>query len=80
MRALPLAPVDGFVLSRVDGVTSVGDLAEAMGLEIEDVLASLLKLESMRLVVPPRRRSSPCARASPNTLGAGARRRRSVYT
>ncbi|HEY2514224.1 MAG TPA: DnaJ domain-containing protein [Polyangiaceae bacterium] len=50
LRALALSPVDGFVLSRVDGETSAGDLAEAMGLEVEDVFGSLLKLEALGLV------------------------------
>jgi curved DNA-binding protein CbpA len=53
LRTLPLAPVDGFVLSRIDGTSSVAELAETMGLQIEDVLASLLKLESMGLAILP---------------------------
>jgi curved DNA-binding protein CbpA len=65
VRAMPLAPTDGFVLSRVDGTSSVGDLAQAMGLHVDEVFASLLKLESLRLVeLPKSRKSSKPPRAS----------------
>ena len=68
MRALALSPVDGFVLSRVDGHTSASDLAEVIGLELEEVLGSLLKLEALGLVAlgaapsRPERHSQPQAR------------------
>ena len=53
MRALPLAPVDGFVLSRIDGSLTVDDLAQIMGLPIAQVLTSLQKLQQMNLVALP---------------------------
>jgi tetratricopeptide (TPR) repeat protein len=53
LRALTLAAVDRFVLSLVDGKTSVRELAESVGISGEEVFASLLKLESMRVVVLP---------------------------
>jgi curved DNA-binding protein CbpA len=59
VRSMPLSPADGFVLSRVDGESSVSDLAQATGLAIEDVVASLLKLESLQLVELPKRKSRP---------------------
>jgi curved DNA-binding protein CbpA len=58
LRALPLAAVDRFVLSLVDGKTSARGLADVVGIETEQVLASLLKLESMHLVVLPSSRAA----------------------
>jgi len=49
-RSLPLSPTDGFVLSRVDGALSDGDLAVSTGLAEEIVLASLTKLEGLGLI------------------------------
>jgi curved DNA-binding protein CbpA len=49
-RSLPLSPTDGFVLSRVDGAMSDGDLAVSTGLPQELVLASLTKLEGLGLI------------------------------
>jgi len=54
MRTMPLAPTDGFLLSRIDGTTSVADLAQATGITVEEVIASLIKLESLRLVELPK--------------------------
>jgi len=47
---MPLSPTDGFVLSRVDGAMSDGDLAISTGLPEELVLASLTKLEGLGLI------------------------------
>jgi hypothetical protein len=52
-RALQLAPKEGFVLSLVDGATNVRDMAETTGMQVEEVVASLLKLEALSLVVMP---------------------------
>jgi curved DNA-binding protein CbpA len=49
-RSLPLSPTDGFVLSRVDGALTDGDLAVSTGLPEELVLASLTKLEGLGLI------------------------------
>ncbi len=69
LRALPLAAVDRFVLSLVDGATSVKSLAETVGLSVEEVLASLLKLEAMRVVSLP---SSSAPRPPPQATAARA--------
>lgn len=47
---MPLTPVDGFVLSRVDGQSSEDDIATATGLPVEQVRASLDRLVDLRLV------------------------------
>jgi curved DNA-binding protein CbpA len=59
LRALPLAAVDRFVLSLVDGETSVGVLAETVGLTAEDVIVSLLKLEALGVVKLPSTSMAP---------------------
>ena len=41
LRALPIGPAEAFVLSRVDGVTSVLEIAEAAGLDLSAVAATL---------------------------------------
>ncbi len=50
LRSLPLAPVDGFILSRVDGTLTVGDLAQLTGVPVDGVLASVRKLEALGVV------------------------------
>jgi curved DNA-binding protein CbpA len=57
LRALPLGAADRFVLSLIDGKTSAQSLADTVGLPPEEVLASLLKLESLKVVVLPSSRS-----------------------
>jgi curved DNA-binding protein CbpA len=57
LRALPLGAADRFVLSLIDGKTSARSLADTVGLPPEEVLASLLKLESLKVVVLPSSRS-----------------------
>ncbi len=44
LRSLPLTPLEGFVLSRVDGAASVGDIADLTSLELAMVLATVEKL------------------------------------
>jgi hypothetical protein len=50
----------------VDGATNVRDMAETTGLQVEEVVASLMKLEALSLVVLPDRR--------PASTSAGGRR------
>ncbi len=47
---MPLTPVDGFVLSRVDGESSEGDIMIATGLSGDQVRNSLERLVSLSLV------------------------------
>lgn len=49
-RGLPLSPTDGFILSRIDGALSDGDLAISTGLPEDQVFASLTKLEGLGLI------------------------------
>lgn len=44
MRTLPLSPLDGFVLSRVDGNATVADIADLTSLETDLVISTLEKL------------------------------------
>ena len=59
LRSLPLAPVDGFVLSRIDGALTVLDLAHVSGLTFDQVLASVTKLHSLDIIEVPGLARSP---------------------
>lgn len=50
LQSFPLAPVDGFVLSRIDGSTAETDIVSITGLDAEMVRASLEKLVGLGLV------------------------------
>jgi curved DNA-binding protein CbpA len=50
MRSLPLAPVDGFLLSRIDGKLSQRELGALTGLSDSQVSSSLEKLEKLRVI------------------------------
>ncbi len=70
---LPLSPVDGFVLSRIDGRLSERELATLTGLTTAQVSGSLDKLSSLRVIdfgdsmePPPRPEHSPSAAPSPS--------------
>jgi curved DNA-binding protein CbpA/Tfp pilus assembly protein PilF len=65
LRTLPLEPVDGFVLSRVDGRASLKELSTLTGVPIEGVSRSIEKLIGLGVV------SFDGAGGSP-ALGAGA--------
>ncbi len=49
-RSLPLAAVDGFVLSRIDGKASEKELSGLTGLSLDQVRASLEKLASLQVI------------------------------
>jgi tetratricopeptide (TPR) repeat protein len=63
LQSYPLAPVDGFVLSRIDGVVSVREIVSMTGLDEAIVEASLEKLAKLGLVAygqpPPRPKTTP---------------------
>jgi hypothetical protein len=48
-----LTPVEGFVLSRVDGLTSYEDICQLTGLGVEATLDILRKLRADRLILGP---------------------------
>lgn len=50
VRALPLSPTDGFVLSRVDGVASVGDIADLTNQSADECMAVLERLLALRAI------------------------------
>jgi curved DNA-binding protein CbpA len=67
-KSFPLSPMDGFVLSRVDGMLDESDLAESTGLPQAQVQASLAKLASLGLITfgepPPPAQRGAAARTS----------------
>jgi tetratricopeptide (TPR) repeat protein len=67
MRGLPLTPVDGFVLSRVDGKLTTRDLAASTGLSEDQVSTSLDKLAELKVVAfgPPDANPSPPVTPAP---------------
>lgn len=73
LRTLPLTPIDGFVLSRIDGLLDADDLVAATGLHASDVEASLEKLAKLGLVelepmtAAPSRPSERDVEASPQS-------------
>jgi curved DNA-binding protein CbpA len=50
VRDVPLSPMDGFVLSRIDGLSNEQELIAVTGLSDEQVKASLVKLETFGVV------------------------------
>ncbi len=59
LTALPIDPLDGFVLSRVDGMSTLEDLSDATGVSLERVTSILEKLAGLGAVTwgtpaPPR--------------------------
>jgi tetratricopeptide (TPR) repeat protein len=51
VRGIPLSPVDGFVLSRIDGASDEHEIIAVTGLPPEQVQASLAKLESLGVIM-----------------------------
>ncbi|MEO9233121.1 MAG: DnaJ domain-containing protein [Polyangiaceae bacterium] len=68
MRTLPLTPVDGFVLSRVDGTSSEHEIAMATGLAEVDVHDSINKLAKLGVVSVPVDPSDEKKIEAPNPL------------
>lgn len=65
IETLPLSPTEGFVLSRINGIASVHEIAMATGLTLEQVEAALRKLQELGAVefqkvqaAPPRAKSA----------------------
>ena len=50
LREIPLSPTDGFILSRIDGVSNEQQIVAVTGLSGPDVQASLAKLELLGVV------------------------------
>lgn len=68
MRTMPLTPVDGFVLSRVNDHATEAEISLATGLDASAVEGSLDKLEFLGLVSFP----VPPAPSEPNVVTAAA--------
>jgi tetratricopeptide (TPR) repeat protein len=51
--SLPLSPREGFVLSRVDGISSVEDISIMVGVKQDELLAILDKLADLKVVKLP---------------------------
>jgi len=69
LQSYPLAPVDGFVLSRIDGTLTIREITTLTGLEEATVEGSIEKLASLGLVDlgsrPPQPRSMPPPEGAP---------------
>lgn len=50
VRSLPLTPVEGFVVSRIDGALAVQDLADLTNLELSEIERIVAKLVELRVV------------------------------
>jgi curved DNA-binding protein CbpA len=50
LRSLPLAPIDGFILTRVNGAASIREIAAQTGVSEDDVEGSLNKLAGLGIV------------------------------
>lgn len=68
IEALPLTPLEGFVLSRVNGITPLRDIALATGLPERQVFEALAKIELLGAIkwqkvetATPRSRTAPAA-------------------
>jgi curved DNA-binding protein CbpA len=79
LQSYPLAPVDGFVLSRIDGTLTIRDIVNLTGLDNVTVQASLDKLTSLGLVAidgaqatpsGTQRAAAPVAPSSPSSIPA----------
>jgi curved DNA-binding protein CbpA len=76
LRGLPISPAEAFVVSRIDGATSISEIAEETGKSIDEVhelLERLAVLGAISLDEPPRsqeRRHSPAPGPAPRTSGA----------
>jgi len=53
LRGLPLTPVDGFILSRIDGRANEVDIANQTGLDLDTVRASIEKLVQLGVAAFP---------------------------
>ncbi|MBL8917572.1 MAG: hypothetical protein JNJ54_01815 [Myxococcaceae bacterium] len=73
VRSLPLRPIQGFLLSRLDGASDVAALAQVTGLPLEQVTTMLGELVSLGAVEPepgdaPPAEGPPPARQTPEQL------------
>jgi len=72
LRGLPISPADAFVVSRVDGVTSIDEIAEETGKSPEEVAELLERLALLGALLfdeptrSPERRASPAPAARPS--------------
>jgi curved DNA-binding protein CbpA len=72
LRGLPLSPAEAFVVSRIDGSTSISEIAEETGKspeQVQELLERLVALGAVSLEEPPRsqeRRHSPAPGPRPS--------------
>lgn len=72
LRGLPISPAEAFVVSRIDGSTSISEIAEETGKspeEVQELLERLVALGAISLDEPPRsqeRRHSPAPGPRPS--------------
>lgn len=72
LRSLPISPADAFVVSRIDGSTSIDELAEETGKSVDELTLLLERLAGLGALVleeaprPVERRLSPVPTARPS--------------
>jgi curved DNA-binding protein CbpA len=75
VHTLPLAAVDGFVLSRIDGKASDRELSALTGLSVDQVRSSLEKLESLHVITLLSKGVTPVPPVSPSPAPTSAKPR-----
>ena len=76
-RALPLSAVDGFVMSRIDGISNARDIGDSTGIGMDAALESLQRLVEHGVAEfidaePTAEHSSGANASGANTSGANA--------
>ncbi len=76
VQSYPLLPVDGFVLSRIDGTISIPEIVSLTGLDDATVMGSIEKLASLGLIEMKAR--APAPRSLPPPKGTVSTRSPSI--
>ncbi|HKU45009.1 MAG TPA: hypothetical protein VJR89_42910, partial [Polyangiales bacterium] len=63
--SLPLSPREGFILSRVDGVSSVEDICIMAGVKQDELLQILTRLAELKVVKLPWVAAAPAKPSKP---------------
>jgi curved DNA-binding protein CbpA len=72
LRGLPLSPAEAFVVSRIDGTTSIEDIAEQTGKSVEEVADLLRRLSALGALLLEEAPRSQERRVAPPPRPSGA--------